>query len=351
MELLKLPAELLLLIPDYLHNIEDYMNLSSACRKLREICSDTSPKTILRLAAASSRTFFRPDPHFLIAVTVRQVSDWALLSNENTETLRDAMQHGLYTLLDLCIDKAGLTMDDIRRLHASRFSLINPVSDMIDKCAGHQWYQTPLFWQGGVSNPATIFIEPARSLFQIIIYSELFASTMESFLHPERSLPRFDHEFRLDYIKYCIPDATCESYEGMTVLKVGPYADDSNDLMPERDGDQVGLDFLLSCRTWREAWERVRFAIGLDFEEDWRQEMWCSAVQIQGLEGLEMLRPGGVENWRPRLETIREIIRSLPIQSKPKEYKYGRSMYRCCWESPDMAAEVSITMAALYPNP
>jgi len=39
--------------------------------------------------------------------------------------------------------------------------------------------------------------------------------------------------------------------------------------------------------------------------------MWQSAVQIQGLEGLEMLRPGGVERWRSRLEAIRSAIRGM----------------------------------------
>lgn len=348
MGILQLPTELLLVLPQYLHNIEDFTNLSSSCRAFRQVCSDASPNTILRLAASSSRVFFRPDPHFLIAATVRQVSDWALLSNDNTEALRQAIQGGVYSLLDICVEKAGLTMDDIRRLHASRFSLINPTSDMIDRCAGPQFMSTSDFWNGGVSNPATISLEPTRALFQIIIYGELFASTMQAFLEPDRALPRFDQEFRLDFIKYCIPDSMCSSYTGVTVLEVGPYVGTNNELMPQKESDQVGLDYLLTCRTWSEAWERVRLAIGPNFDDVPRQIMWESAVQTQGLEGLEMLRPGGLERWRPRLEEMRKDIENLPIEKRPKECRYGSSGRYYCWESPDMAAEITVTLATYW---
>lgn len=270
-------------------------------------------------------------------------------------------------------------MSDIRRLHATRFSLINPVSDMIDRCAGTQWYKTPDFWNGGVSNPNTISLEPTRSLFQIIIYGELFASSMRASLAPELGLPRFDHEFRMDYIKYCIPDRMCKSYEGMTVLPIGPYAeqDDArkennewmpeedldnarldhlldcrakyNELMPEDESDQVGLNHLLGCRTWTEAWSSVREEIGPDFEEEWRQQMWHSAVQIQGLEGLEMLRPGGVEEWRSRLEAIRSAVERMEARHKPKEPSHGRRWQgNRVWESPNMAAEIYVTVQAYW---
>ncbi|KAL8924443.1 MAG: hypothetical protein Q9208_004051 [Pyrenodesmia sp. 3 TL-2023] len=348
MGILQVPIELLLLFPNYLHNIEDFMNLSSTCRKLHNIYSDVFPRTILQLAVASSRTFFRPDPHFLIAATVRQVSGWALLTPSNTETLRQALRRGVHALLDLCVSKAGLTMTDIRRLHASRFSLLNPVSDMIDACAGLRWLSTPNFWEGGVSAPATISLEPTRSLFQIVIYGELFASSVAAFLHPQLTLPRFDHEFRMEYIKYCIPDHGCGTYgawdgcAGLTVYEIGPYADPDNEAMiPRHDYDQEGLDHLLSCRTWEEAWAEVRLAIGPDFDSEWRQELWCSAVQVQGLEGLEMLRPEGVEKWRPRLEAMRESIERLSCEEKPKEYWYGRNKSKC-WESPHMAAEILV---------
>jgi hypothetical protein len=89
------------------------------------------------------------------------------------------------------------------------FSFISPIADMIGRCAGAQWCATPNFWDGGVSDAATISVEPTRPLFQIIIYGELFCSTMRAALVPALRLPRFDLDMRLDFIKYCIPDWTC----------------------------------------------------------------------------------------------------------------------------------------------
>ena len=198
------------------------MNASSSCRTLRTAFAKASPNTILRLAAASSQVFFRPAPHFLIAATVHQLSEWALLSPENTLELRRAFQGGIDALFELCVCKAGTTMDDIRRLHASRFTLINPISDMIDRCAGKQWNAIPEFWDGGVSEPATVTVDADRSLFQIIIYGELFRSSMRAAIEPSLNLPRFDLDTRLEFIKYCIPTA-CAGLDTEAVRKFSPW--------------------------------------------------------------------------------------------------------------------------------
>lgn len=51
--LLSLPLDLLLILPNYLNNIEDHMNLSLTCHALHNALSKSHPNTILRLAAAS----------------------------------------------------------------------------------------------------------------------------------------------------------------------------------------------------------------------------------------------------------------------------------------------------------
>ena len=205
MNLLHLPTELLMLIHSHLHNIEDFTNLSSTCRTLHEALLSTSPNTILRLAAAQSNIFFRPHPHFLVAATARQVSEWALRSETNYEELRNAFHGGgMGKLFELCVAKCGITMHDIRRLHLARFSTINPAADIIDRCAGQQFYDQdpPEF--------ASIDVEPEEALFQIIIYGELFGSTMDAILDlPGSGNRRFDLEMRLDFINYCIPSWKC----------------------------------------------------------------------------------------------------------------------------------------------
>ena len=349
MGLLNLPVELLMLLSLHLHNIEDFMNLTSSCRQLRDILGEnTSANTILQLAGASSRIFFRPDPHFLVAATARQVSDWALLSHENTEALRTAIQGGIEALLSLCLSRAGLTMSDIRRLHASRFSTINPAADMIDRCAGVQWYETPNFWEGGVSEPYTVYVEPERSLFQIVIYGELFGESMRASCCDPPG-PRFDVDLRLEYIKYCIPDIKCwRGYEGFSVLNSGPYASGDSDVINTNTfEDQSGLDYILGCRTWWEAWAAVRLQIGPDFDEEWRQKMWCSSVQCQGLEGLQMLRPGGVEIWRERLVEMRARIEALDERCKPRVREFiRRGPSASC--APNLADEILVSIAGQW---
>ena len=113
--LLALPFELLAILPYHLANIEDFKELSSTCRRLRAACCSASPNLILRLAAASSRVFFRPNPYFLVAATAKQVGRWALESEENTQRLQESLRGGIEELHDLCVDKAGITMEDIRR--------------------------------------------------------------------------------------------------------------------------------------------------------------------------------------------------------------------------------------------
>lgn len=344
MQLLDLPMDILVLLPNHVHNIEDFMNASSSCTTLCNAFSSTKPNTILRLAAASRRIFFRPDPHFLIAATARQVSDWALESSENTEMLRLAFMGGVNALLELCVEKAGLMMNDIRRLHLMRFSTLNPVADLIDRSAGVQWYRQPDFWNGGASDAATIRCEPERAMYQIIIYGELFASTFQAHLEPERSLPRFSLEMRLEYIRYCIPDYCCSrGNPGAEAPKpVGPYAPELGEHLEE---DQIALNHVLGCRRWREAWEGLRHQVGEDFELEWKQDMWQSVMQCQGLYGLDMIRPGGVYEWRQRLEKIRGQIEAL--EQCPKVYSFGR-YENPATDYPQMAKEVFHLMAGYW---
>ncbi|KAL8992628.1 MAG: hypothetical protein Q9169_006949 [Polycauliona sp. 2 TL-2023] len=301
--LLDLPNDILILLPQHLANIEDLKELSSTCRFFHGVCRSASPNLILRLAAASSRIFFRPDPYFLVAATAKQVGDWALLNDTNAKRLREALKHGIGALFDLCIETAGLTMEDIRRLHASRFTTINPVTDLIDRCAGKQWYNVDDFWDGGRSDAETIDCEPERSLFEIAIYGSLFHATLEANLEGRQGL---DLATRLDFIKYCIPDWYCRSYNGFHVEDTGPYRNGRDNVEPRMD--QYSIRHILKSRTWRTPWEEARRKCGPDFEDDRLQKIWACAVQMQGLEGFEMLRPDGANRWRPYLTELRQKV-------------------------------------------
>ena len=77
--------------------------------------------------------------------------------------------------------------------------------------------------------------------------------------------------------------------------------------------------------------------------------MWHSAVQMQGLEGLEMVisAPGWEEKWRPRLEEIRGNIEALGSDSKPLVHSFGTREHPAS-DSPCLADEVNVCMAGLW---
>ncbi|KAG8532435.1 uncharacterized protein KY384_002312 [Bacidia gigantensis] len=313
--LLSLPNEILALIPQHFANIEDFKEASSTRSTLRAVFSQTDPNTILRLAASSSRIFFRPDPYFLVAATVDQVAAWALRSEDNVRALRRAIRDGVEGLFALCLEVAGLTMQDIRRLHISRFRIFNPVIDVVDRCAGKQWYAVDDFWNGGRSDAETIDCEPGRSLYEMAIYGSLFRSTLEANLRGDLG---FDLHTRLDFVKYCIPDWYCRSYKGFEVEMVGPYRNGRDEVMPRMD--QYGIRHILKSSTWGREWERVRDEVGPAFDDDVKQEIWENAVQMQGLFGFEMLRPGGAESWKERVIELREKVAMADLRKmKPVE--------------------------------
>lgn len=298
--LLALPVEILVQIRRNLANIEDYKEFSSTCRTLRNICSSASPNEILRLAAASSRVFFRPDPYFLVAATANQIGQWALSSESNADRFRKSLKDGIEGLFDLCVEEAGLTMDDIRWLQASRFTIFNPVIDLIDRCAGKQWHDVEDFWNGGRSDAETVDCEPQRAFFQMAIYGALFQPSLEASLDGKEGL---DLDTRLDYIKYCIPDQYCHSYRGFEVEETGPYRNRQDNVNPIMD--QYSIRHILKSRKWQEAWKEARDCEGTSFPDSTRYKIWCGAIQLYGLAGYQILRPGGVDKWRDKLLELR----------------------------------------------
>ncbi|KAH9907083.1 hypothetical protein F4778DRAFT_724645 [Xylariomycetidae sp. FL2044] len=353
MHVLSLPTELLCLLPNHLRNIEDFNNAAASCRTLYDAFQKARPETILRLAAASAPAFFSPHPHFLVMATARQVAEWAIGDETRTAELCRAFQGGIDGLYDLCLSKAGLTLQDIRRLHAARFDIINPLSDDIDKMAGAQWYETESFWNGGVSEPATLETEPVRATFQMVIYGELFASTMESWLDPSRGLPRFDLEVRLEYIKYCIPDRMCSfGYEDMRVLASGPYQPDAPGPL---GADQVALEYILNCGRWNRMWERVTREVGPDLEPEWKQKLWRDSLQTLGLEGMALVtiakKRGLSDSWKRRLRGMRSKIEALDaVGSRPGTYVVPIRARIEISQAPDPGVEVHACMARYWPG-
>lgn len=308
-----------------------------------------TPNTIFRLAAAQSTTFFRPSPHFLVAATAKELGDWARRSDVNESELASKLENGIDALLDLAIEHCGLTMKRIRELHLMRFSIINPVTDIIDQCVGQQWYARPDFWNGGVSDAYTVNSEPHESLFHLAIYGELFGPDFEAFLNRGSEVRRLSVETRLEYIKYCLPDfaTTCtgrhwQGSEGLDprreVKPTGPYKPVENGLPILAKNHNIALVWILQSSRWKPHLKRMREKAGPDFQEDfaddwwfveeehyeqdWRQRMWETIMVCQGLDGLGMVRNNLQDQWTEKVKEWREKISRL--EREPDIVEVGR---------------------------
>jgi hypothetical protein len=351
--LLDLPQDVLIQLPEFLHDIEDYKNLTSTCRAIRACLSRTAPNTILRLAAAASNIFFRPSPFLLVAAVARQIGEWARLSAANENILAKTFQGGVDAVLELGLQHCGLTMERIRQLHELRFSVINPVTDRIDKCIGAQWYETPNFWNGGVDDAYTIDADPPEIFFHLAAYGEFFAPDFDILLDPAESAKRaLSVDTRLEYVKYCIPDwaayacqdNACEVtlpdgsvHPRRRVYDTGPYAGFKNPkTRPTVQSSQVGLRHLLASSRWEPHWTAVRQTVAPDFAPDngsdvddeeregnWKQRLWNEVVLDQGLEGLGMMVEKDAGAFKDKLIVLHARIAAL--NKEPEEIVVGRN--------------------------
>jgi hypothetical protein len=363
--LLDIPKDILIALPDFLHDIEDYKNLISTCQTLRACLSRTPSNTILRLAAAASKIFFRPSPQFLVAALARELGAWARLSATNEEDLARTFRGGVEAVLELGLQHCGLTMERIRQLHGLRSSVINPVTDRIDKCIGEQWYATPNFWNGGVDDAYTIDADPPEIFFHLATYGEFFAPDFDILLDPTNSAKRaLGVDTRLEYIKYCVPDWASYGCQRNAcdvtlpsgtidprrrVYETGPYAGFINQSI---QGSQVGLRHLLASSRWEPHWTAVRQTVASDFVPDdirndgdeegeqekyWKQRLWNELVIDQGLEGLGMMVERDAGPFKDKLTMLHAKIAAL--ETEPDEVVVGRNK---TYRLPFLAGELDI---------
>ncbi|RYC56368.1 hypothetical protein CHU98_g9841 [Xylaria longipes] len=322
------------------------MNTASTRRRLRACMATATPNIVLQLAAAQTKVFFRPSPHFLVTATARQLGNWARESAANEQELAAKLEEGIEGLLELSLEHCGLTMDRIRELHSLRFSLINPVADIIDQCVGKQWYETPDFWNGGVDDAYTISAEPSETLFHLAMYGELFAPDFEPILNQDPSPRRLTVETRLEFMKYCVPDfATFRCGDARlpdgrldprrVTKATGPYAPDCE--TQNHNNNNIALTWVIRSSRFRPRYQELRAKAGVpdfqsDFDDgwwydegldqDWRQRLWEDVMMCQGLDGLGMLRPDMQDQWMGKIREWRDKIAKL--DREPPLTKVGR---------------------------
>ncbi|KAF8208776.1 hypothetical protein K438DRAFT_1812863 [Mycena galopus ATCC 62051] len=298
MSLDTLSPDLLLDLPQYLHSLEDLLSLFSTNRTLYRTCANPSPKIVLRLAADSGRVFFRPHPHFLIAATARQLADWAVKEDDRRYLLEVAIQGGVQTLLELAVDVAGLSMDDIRRLYAYKCDVLNPLNRRLDLQAGP-----------ASGEPMTVCNDPETALLSWVIYGELFHHSLELAYLPFPQYKPLSSIIRYKWFVYCMPDVNSFRYMEFPPDDIPQFFKD----YVQEDDDKYqqlsmaeGMRQFLKPSLWREELETspsFRTTSGA-----WR-ELYISCAMNMGMKSLELVVPGGVEKWEADLERIAGGIR------------------------------------------
>ncbi|TGO44228.1 hypothetical protein BCON_0568g00060 [Botryotinia convoluta] len=184
--------DLLLLLPHYLDNIEDFIHLSSSCKTLHDIYTEHPPLAglLFELAAASSLEISGPKPHFLIAGVACQIVEWAIQTPENRIEFHESFRtEGTFGLFELCKKRGKLTLDEIRDLVDRKSTLRSLVS---------------IHWQrmNRIVNSEHIAMLP---YLQIAMFGGLFAASVRSFCEPGVTNP-LHINIRLDWWVKCLPD-------------------------------------------------------------------------------------------------------------------------------------------------
>lgn len=221
------------------------------------------------------------------------------------------------------------------------FSIINPVTNIMDQCVRKLWYATEKFWDGGVSDAQSINSDPSAT-FHLAIYGELFGPDLETYFSDNSSAARLSLDTRLEYIKYCVPDLhiLTRRETGSDVNRLDPrrfventhpYALEYRDTLCK--DNKTALMWVLQSSRWCIHWKAIyakagpRFSDEIDNENHeircgsenshhWHQRLWDHYLLCQGLQELQMILPWGQDRWLPRIREWRDRVARL--ESEPK---------------------------------
>ena len=354
-------SPVLSLLPPFILSIHDLLALTATSRAVREvILENLTPHSLLAIVSRSPDAFGSEHDWHLFSILAPGVSKWIALSQGNTLAFRLACMEAPRSLIDLCLrhrDIACLAAFDLlalRNAHERRYTVINPLTDLIDRCVGDQWYATPDFWNGGAEDAVTLYSEPHKAVYQMIVYGELFGGAWEDFgLSIEACVSRMadnqqtvvgqtakgeessgtewdlqracELNTRVEYIKYAIPDVSTGYYirhnEWVQIELPNTLDRQSSDstIHPLRRVTEAGpfskgkftrtedisslLHLLRRSPLWRDVADTVRTRITLSVDRDgaggpqlseFRQHLWTDALWTMGWDSARLM----AEEWR-----------------------------------------------------
>jgi hypothetical protein len=209
MQFRDLPAELIASLPNYLHSLDDLYSLISTSRIFYHTCANTFATFPPTFAKKYGQNLLPPHPHLLLAGTARQIADWAVQNERNRQKLYDAITRRNEGLQDLAVQIARLSLNDVRALHQAKMDIVNPLSRVLDLECGRQRYR-----DDEASSSSTFCDDVDQTLYNYLIYCELFHHSVDAALDPSLNIVPLSTELRLHWIEQCMPDSSFKASPG-----------------------------------------------------------------------------------------------------------------------------------------
>lgn len=198
MTLLDLPADIINILPHYFNSIYDLYNVLLTCRTLRAAYGDTEIRLPPILPKPDGQLLFQPHPHLLLTIVARQIGDWAVSSSFRRYELYKTLLNGYDGLLSLAERVTVVSLSDLRHLHVTKYSVLNPLARLVDFEAG------PAMVRNQDMDPAeyglTICLHPDIAVLNYIVYCELFhlyvdhiLASSEVHLEKNKTEGHYDH--------------------------------------------------------------------------------------------------------------------------------------------------------------
>lgn len=317
--LLDLPSDIINLLPIYLHSITDLYALLLTCRALYNAYFSTDIRLPPLLPKLYGQPLLQPHPHLILAGTARQVADWAVFSRSNRAALYSALLEGNVGLLQLSEQVARVSLQDMRHLHHLKYSLLNPLTKIVDVEGGPQKVRN----RGNDPDdyPSGIVHHPDTALLNYWIFCELFHHSVDGILNYSSRTPSqpqpLDLKTKRRWTAYCVPDKNnhrnraWEEIKGFEQLSQAQMWFTCNTFNRRK----MALQRFFDSGELQEYSADVKVRIRTYFDNNPAEQHVNLCVDVAnhlGVESMKMLLPGGLYQARARLEEIKERVGEIP---------------------------------------
>ena len=373
MNVTDLPNDILISLPHYLYCIDDWYAVIRTCRRFYHACATTKATFPAFFARRFTKGSLPVHLDLLMAGSIRQVSNWAVKSEENRQELWDAItMEADEGLIKLGVEIARWNVDEVRAIHEADVKIIEPLCEAIEDESelthkDHCFSSPRLDDEDDLECGLCTQMDWMRtSLYNFVIYCNLFhADIEEAYGHLPLNVRPLGSAFRLHWMgcriwRMYVPSASIfphppthhelqNRFQEPNILSQFHFAglylrrSQTNLGALRRKDDQSRSRLNLMSELSEYGWRRLRacFTAQSDLtnispeEDQSRFKLFHRIMSHQGLDTLRLLLPNGV----PPSDTasICSKIGELPLEqvsNKPVwESRDRRTWKQIGWHS------------------